>query len=178
MFFSSKSAQSAFSVSPSPFSGSMTKSAASHSESTFLVASTRILPRSPESSNPGVSIRTTGPKGRISIAFLTASVVVPGTEETSETLCPVMRLTSELFPALRRPKIPMWTRSPEGTDVKLIKIPPVNKMYPSGAKLGRARLKRWKPNEKANIPHYIPPHLKSRIKISAEKVWHNCRYGP
>ena len=44
----------------------------------------------------------------------TGSVVVPGTSETMEMCWCVNALASELLPALRRPKRPIWMRRPLG----------------------------------------------------------------
>ena len=78
--------------------------AMSVSRITSCVRSTRIAPSSPSSSNPAVSSRTTGPSGRISIVFLTGSVVVPGISETRETGCPAMAFIRLDFPAFLLPK--------------------------------------------------------------------------
>ena len=59
------------------------------------------------SSSPGVSIMTTGPSGKSSIAFLTGSVVVPLTSDTKESSCPVIALTRLDLPAFRIPKKPI-----------------------------------------------------------------------
>ena len=69
---------------------------------------------------------TTGPSGSSSMAFLTGSVVVPFTSETSDSACPVTALTRLDLPALRMPKKPMCSRSEDGTLVRLIRIPPQN----------------------------------------------------
>ena len=76
--------QSSSSAGHSPRDESTTSTAASALSSTFIVRPTRIFPSSPSSSMPGVSIITHGPSGNISIAFLTGSVVVPATSETSD----------------------------------------------------------------------------------------------
>ena len=86
--------------------------------------STRSSPSSPSSSRPGVSIKTTGPSGNISIAFLTGSVVVPATLDTTAKSCPVIALIRVDLPALRLPNIPMWVRSEEGVafnDIHLLR---------------------------------------------------------
>ena len=80
----------------------------------------RRAPSSPVSSRPGVSIITTGPRGRSSIAFKTGSVVVPFTSDTMARFCPVRALIRLDFPALRLPKIPMWILSADGVLFKLI----------------------------------------------------------
>ena len=54
---------------------------------------------------------TTGPRGSSSIAFLTGSVVVPSTSDTTESSCPVIALTRLDLPAFLRPKNPICTRS-------------------------------------------------------------------
>ena len=56
----------------------------------------------------------TGPRGSSSMALLTGSVVVPFTSDTTARSCPVTALTTLDLPAFRRPKKPMWVRSPEG----------------------------------------------------------------
>lgn len=50
---------------------------------------------------------TTGPRGRISIARETGSVVVPRTSLTTARRCCVTALTRLDLPALRQPKKPM-----------------------------------------------------------------------
>ena len=69
---------------------------------------------------PGVSMMTTGPMGRSSIAFRTGSVVVPRTSETRASSWLVTAFTTLDLPALRMPKNPMWTRSPEGTSFRVL----------------------------------------------------------
>ena len=91
-----------------------TMSARSTHSSTVLERSTRARPSSPTSSIPAVSMKTTGPMGASSQAFSTGSVVVPGTSETMEMCWCVNALASELLPALRRPKRPIWMRRPLG----------------------------------------------------------------
>ena len=86
---------------------SQTSTATSQVESTLRVVATRSSPSAPVSSMPGVSTMTTGPSGRSSIAFLTGSVVVPFTSETTARSCPVTAFTTLDFPALRMPKKPM-----------------------------------------------------------------------
>ena len=63
---------------------------------------------------PAVSVISTGPSGRISIAFATGSVVVPGTSETMAACWPVNALIKLDFPALRRPKMLICSRDPAG----------------------------------------------------------------
>ena len=81
---------------------------------------TRSSPSSPMSSSPGVSMITTGPRGRSSIAFGTGSVVVPRTSDTMARFCPVIALMMLDLPAFLRPKIPICTRSAEGVLLRLI----------------------------------------------------------
>ena len=69
---------------------------------------------------PGVSMMTTGPMGRSSIAFKTGSVVVPRTSETRASSWLVTAFTTLDLPALRMPKNPMWTRSPEGVSFNVL----------------------------------------------------------
>ena len=57
--------------------------------------------------------------GKSSIAFLTGSVVVPKTSETTERFCPVTAFTRLDFPALRIPKKPICTLSAETVSFKL-----------------------------------------------------------
>ena len=46
--------------------------------------------------------------------FMTGSVVVPFTSETTASSWPVTALTTLDLPTLRQPKKPMWTRSAAG----------------------------------------------------------------
>ena len=85
--------------------------------STFSVFSTRIVPSSPTSSNPAVSVIKHGPSGKISMAFETGSVVVPGTSLTMAICCPVNALTNVDFPAFLSPKNAMWMRLPRGVSL-------------------------------------------------------------
>ena len=101
----------AFSSSPIPILPSMTRIAISVSSITLKLLAIRWLPSVPSSSIPGVSIITTGPRGRSSIVFLTGSVVVPATSETIDRSCEVKRFTRLDLPALRRPKKAMCVRS-------------------------------------------------------------------
>ena len=80
----------------------------------------RNCPSSPSSSRPAVSINTTGPMGRSSIAFKTGSVVVPFVSDTMESACPVNALIKLDFPQFLLPKMPMWIRFAEGVLFKLI----------------------------------------------------------
>ena len=57
---------------------------------------------------------TTGPNGSSSMDFCTGSVVVPFTSETTARSCPVTAFKTLDFPAFRRPKKPIWTRSEDG----------------------------------------------------------------
>ena len=111
IFFSSKSFNSSWSACCSPLSASTTRMAMSVLSRTCRARFTRISPRVPTSSIPGVSMMTTGPMGRSSMAFCTGSVVVPLVSETRDKLWPVTAFTTLDFPAFRRPKKPMWTRS-------------------------------------------------------------------
>jgi hypothetical protein len=56
--------------------------------------------------------------GRISIAFATGSVVVPGTDETIAAGWFVNALIKLDFPAFRRPKMPICRREPAGVCCK------------------------------------------------------------
>ncbi len=67
-----------------PTCASMTSTATSVLFRICFAFLTRSSPRRPTSSYPGVSMITTGPIGKISIAFCTGSVVVPPTSETTE----------------------------------------------------------------------------------------------
>ena len=58
---------------------------------------------------PGVSIMTQAPKGCISMALYTGSVVVPATSDTMEVFCPVRRFIRDDLPLFVLPKIPMWS---------------------------------------------------------------------
>ena len=58
--------------------------------------------------------------GRSSIAFKTGSVVVPRTSETRASSWLVTAFTTLDLPALRMPKNPMWTRSPEGVSFNVL----------------------------------------------------------
>ena len=89
---------------------SSNKSARSMRATAWRVRSTRFSPSSPQSSYPAVSASTAAPMPGSSIFFHTVSVVVPATSETIDVSCPVMQFISEDFPALRRPKIPIWYR--------------------------------------------------------------------
>ena len=93
---------------------SVTSTATSQVRKVSRVRSTRREPSSPTSSMPGVSTMSTGPSGRSSMALRTGSVVVPATSLTSATCCPHTAFTRLDFPALRTPKNPIRTRSPEG----------------------------------------------------------------
>ncbi len=115
-----------------PSHASTTNKAMSVLFKTCRVFWTRSAPNSPSSSNPGVSIITTGPSGKSSIAFWTGSVVVPLTSETMARLCPVSALTRLDLPALRRPKIPICVRLAEGVVFKLmINVSPLESEIPS-----------------------------------------------
>ena len=81
--FSSNILSSSSSVTSSCLVASVTRIAISVLFSICLVRLTRSSPSLPESSNPGVSVIRTGPKGRSSIAFCTGSVVVPKVSETT-----------------------------------------------------------------------------------------------
>ena len=83
------------------------------------VFSTRILPSSPTSSKPAVSISTQAPMPLISIALYTGSVVVPATSDTIDTLCPVKALIKEDLPLLRLPKKPIWSLLAFGVSFKV-----------------------------------------------------------
>ena len=97
---------------------SVTSTATSQVRRVSRVRSTRRAPSSPTSSIPGVSTISTGPSGRSSIALRTGSVVVPATSLTSATCCPHTAFTRLDLPALRTPKNPIRTRSPEGVSFK------------------------------------------------------------
>ena len=97
-------ASSLWSCSESGRRASAARTAASVSARMRSVLSTRRAPSAPSSSSPGVSMMSTGPRGRSSIAFLTGSVVVPPTSETMERSCPVTALTRLDLPAFRTPK--------------------------------------------------------------------------
>ena len=62
--------------------------------------------------------------GRSSMAFMTGSVVVPSVSDTTARSCPVTALTTLDFPAFRRPKKPIWIRSPDGVSLSPIVILP------------------------------------------------------
>ncbi len=64
------------------------------------------------------------------MGFSTGSVVVPATSDTIETVCRVSAFRSEDLPTLRRPKIPMWSRSPLG--VCFMRRPPRVRSAPRG----------------------------------------------
>ena len=57
------------------------------------------------------------------MALRTGSVVVPATSLTSATCCPHTAFTRLDFPALRTPKKPIRTRSPEGVSFKPMSKP-------------------------------------------------------
>ena len=99
---------------------SMTRMAISVLFNTCNDFCTRSCPSSPVSSMPAVSIISTGPRGKSSMALKTGSVVVPGTSATTARLCPVRALIKLDLPALRLPNIPIWTRSPAGVAFKLL----------------------------------------------------------
>ena len=103
-----------------PTCASITTRAISVELRTFKLCETRISPSSLLSSRPAVSVRSTGPSGRISIAFETGSVVVPATLETTARVCEVSAFIRLDFPALVRPKMPICVLSPEGVVFKLI----------------------------------------------------------
>ena len=105
---------------------------------------TRSAPSAPVSSKPGVSMISTGPKGSSSIAFCTGSVVVPLTSETTESAWPVTALTTLDLPALRRPKKPIWSRSPEGVAFMLITIILYNMKWRENPRKTRDRAARGK----------------------------------
>ena len=107
IFFSLNRPISSLSISLIPYSEFTTRTAISVDASVFLAASTRISPSLPSSSKPGVSIIRTGPIGKSSIAFLTGSVVVPATSDTTDSFCPVTALTRLDFPAFLIPKNPI-----------------------------------------------------------------------
>ena len=79
IFLSAKRPKSSRSQSQSPLVASVTRMARSVCARICRVFLTRSSPSIPSSSNPGVSMITTGPRGKSSIAFLTGSVVVPST---------------------------------------------------------------------------------------------------
>ena len=83
MFFSLNIEISCFSQSPRGKVQSVTRTAQSVLFSICLVFFTRSSPSSPSSSKPGVSIITTGPRGKSSVAFVTGSVVVPFVSDTT-----------------------------------------------------------------------------------------------
>jgi hypothetical protein len=100
---------------PGRVSGRRTSSAASVVERTERARETRAGPRAgSSSSSPGVSVKRTGPRGSISIALETGSVVVPGTGETTAAGWAVRAFRRALLPALRRPKREMWKREELG----------------------------------------------------------------
>ena len=105
------SSKSSSSQVPRPFEASATSTARSLCPSICLVRLTLSSPKLPSSSKPGVSIITTGPRGSSSIAFLTGSVVVPSTSDTTESSCPVTAFTRLDLPAFLRPKKPICMRS-------------------------------------------------------------------
>ena len=86
----------------------------------FNVRVMRISPNSPSSSNPGVSIKRQGPICWISIALLTASVVVPGISDTRAVSCPVKALIREDLPLLRFPNRTICSRLAAGVLFRLI----------------------------------------------------------
>jgi len=51
-----------------------------------------------------VSIKSAGPKGKISMDFRTGSVVVPKISEVRDNFCPAMALKKLDFPAFLLPK--------------------------------------------------------------------------
>jgi len=61
--------------------------------------------------------------GSNSIGFSTGSVVVPATSDTIDTCCRTSALTSDDFPALRRPKTPIWRRNDLGAGRMDIEYP-------------------------------------------------------
>ena len=68
---------------------------------------------------------TTGPMGSSSMDFITGSVVVPFTSETTESSWLVKALTTLDLPAFLRPKKPMCTLSAEGVLFRLmVAVPP------------------------------------------------------
>ena len=85
IFFSLKSEINFLSKSFLPFVTSITRIATSVFLRIWKVFSTLNFPKSLLSSNPGVSIISTGPIGKSSIDLLTGSVVVPKTFETTES---------------------------------------------------------------------------------------------
>ena len=92
-----------------------THTATSAVASTSSVFFTRCAPSAPSSSSsPAVSVSRHGPSGRISIAFETGSVVVPGRSLTMARSCPVSAFTSVDLPAFLSPKNAMCVRSPLG----------------------------------------------------------------
>ena len=123
IFRARQRSSSACSVSPRGAVASATRMARSVFRSTSLVRWTRSVPNSPSSSKPGVSMICTGPRGSSSMALDTGSVVVPLTSETMARSWPVKALTRLDFPALRRPKKAIWTRSPEGVALRLMALP-------------------------------------------------------
>ena len=102
--FSRRRLSRARSPSVMPAAASTTNTAISARFNSRRARCTRWAPISPSSSRPGVSIITTGPRGRSSMALRTGSVVVPAMGETMAAFCPVRALTRLDLPALRRPK--------------------------------------------------------------------------
>ena len=121
MFFSLKTEISSLSHAVRPIEASATRTAMSVLPNTFFAFSILSCPNLPSSSKPGVSIITTGPRGRISIALETGSVVVPSSSETIESCWPVIAFTRLDLPAFLRPKKLMCVLSPEVTSFNPIK---------------------------------------------------------
>ena len=124
MSFCWKRAISSWSAGVLPWVASTTSTAQSARLRACFVFFTRSSPRAPSSSKPGVSMMTTGPMGSSSMDFITGSVVVPFTSETTESSWLVKALTTLDLPAFLRPKKPMCTLSAEGVLFRLMCIPP------------------------------------------------------
>ena len=119
-FLSWNNANNALSSTDKPIQTSTTNTAISVCFKISCVFCMRNVPNSPSSSSPGVSMMSTGPNGNNSIAFLTGSVVVPLTSDTTAMFCPVIAFTKLDFPALRMPKKPICIRSELVVFCKLI----------------------------------------------------------
>ena len=99
---------------------SHTTMAISIHSSTERLFCTLARPKSPTSSMPAVSMKTTGPMGDNSKAFSTGSVVVPATLLTMEMFWLANALISDDFPALRLPNKPKCSLNPFGVSIRLV----------------------------------------------------------
>ena len=120
--FSSKSFINCSSVLPMPSTRSTTSTATSTRLRIKRVFDILFSPSSPSSSKPGVSMMTTGPRGRSSIAFVTGSVVVPLVSDTTARSWFVILFTRLDLPAFLLPKKPMWILSPDGVSLRLMVV--------------------------------------------------------